>query len=137
MIDIYSFCGQSVVNEYASFNRGTSKLKDFILQVKKMKGKNILKLKLKIAHMIAKGVQHIHEIDGPNSSTLVHYDINPSNVLITAKVIPKINDFNVAHFFYWDTIKQERCPFIGYLTSQPWWRAPEEMDERPKIDGKC
>lgn len=136
VIDIYAYCAQSVINEYAAFKEGISKLKDFILHIKKLKGKNILKLKLKIAHMIAQGVQHIHDIDGPNTTTLVHYDLNPSNVLITMKGVPKINDFNVAHFFYWDTLKQERCPFVGYLTSQPWWRAPEEMDERPNIDEK-
>eukprot|EP00559_Dactyliosolen_fragilissimus_P008327 CAMPEP_0184859778 /NCGR_PEP_ID=MMETSP0580-20130426/4774_1 /TAXON_ID=1118495 /ORGANISM="Dactyliosolen fragilissimus" /LENGTH=194 /DNA_ID=CAMNT_0027356617 /DNA_START=1359 /DNA_END=1943 /DNA_ORIENTATION=+ len=76
--------------------------------------------------MIAIGVTHIHEINGPNNATIAHYDINPKNIAVTKGGIPKLNDFNVAEFIHWDRSKKERCGFRGRF-HEPWWRAPEEM----------
>ena len=126
IIDIYSFCGQSTVNEYANFINGFQDFKTFAKQLRGKNEKKVLRLKLQIATMIALGVQHIHEIDGPNNATLAHYDINPMNIVVTAGGIPKINDFNVAEFIYWNSRKKERCGFIGRF-KEPWWRSPEEM----------
>lgn len=111
IIDIYSFCGQSTVNEYANFIDGFQDFKTFARQLRNKNGK-VLQLKLQIAAMIALGVQHIHEIDG-EVATMAHYDINPMNVVITAHGVPKINDFNVAEFMYWDQEKNSRCGFKG------------------------
>lgn len=135
VIDIYSHCGQTVLNEYATFGNDKNILRDFTKVLRAKTGEDVLKIKLKAAAMIAEAVQHVHEIDGINNATMVHYDINPSNVVVTHGGIPKLNDFNVAHLFYWDVVKNERCPFRSHL-STPWWRAPEEMETGTIIDGK-
>jgi hypothetical protein len=145
VIDIYSFCGQSTVNEYASFIDGFQHFKHFAKQLRGKNNKNVLYLKLQIAIMIAQGVQQIHEIDGPDNATMVHYDINPMNVVLVDGGIPKINDFNVVEFMYWDQEKNERCGFKGRFR-EPWWRSPEEMlwveksnvteKNLPLLDGK-
>jgi serine/threonine protein kinase len=135
VIDVYSYCGQTGINEYATFGDDMHIFRDFTKELRTKTGKNVLKLKLEVATMIAEAVQHVHEIDGVDNATMVHYDINPSNVVITHGGIPKLNDFNVAHLFYWDSMRNERCPFNSHL-STPWWRAPEEMEVGNTIDGK-
>ena len=145
IIDIYSFCGQSTVNEYADFIDRFEDFKSFAKQLRGKNGERILSLKLQIATMIAIGMQHIHEIDGPDNTTMVHNDINPMNIAITAGGIPKINDFNVVEFMYWDPKTSRRCGFKGRF-KEPWWRSPEEMiwieshniteEKVPLLDGK-
>jgi serine/threonine protein kinase len=134
VIDIYSYCGQTAINEYATFGNGMHQFRQFTKELRTKKGELVTKLKLEMAAMIAEAVQHVHEIDGIGNATVVHYDINPANVVVTRGCIPKLNDFNVAHLFYWDPSKNERCPFHGHL-STPWWRSPEEMDVGNIIDG--
>ncbi len=136
IINIYAACGPSAINEFADFIPGFHNFREFAKQLRDRDEDNVLKLKLQIATMIALGVQHIHEIDGPGNATMVHYDINPMNVAITYGGVPKLNDFNVAEFLLWDTEKNESRPFVGRL-KEPWWRAPEEMHDKPPLDGKC
>ena len=134
IVDIFGVCGPSAINEFADSVEGIRDVEDFS---KKMEGKNsdeVLRLKLKIAAMIATGVQHIHEIDGINNATMVHYDLNPTNVAMTSGYIPKLNDFNVGEFLQWDNVKNNHIPFVGHLYA-PWWRAPEEMQEHSLLDG--
>ncbi len=126
VVDVYSFCAQSTINEYADFIRGYQDFRSFAKQLRGNNEKRVLQLKLKIATMIALGVQHIHELDGPNNATLVHYDLNPMNIVITSGGVPKINDFNLAEFIHWNPTIRRRCGFIGRFY-EPWWRSPEEM----------
>jgi len=126
VINIYAFCGQSTINEYADFIHGFQDFKTFAKRIRGNNDRKVLFLKLQIATMITLGVQHIHEIDGRNNASLVHYDLNPMNIVMTAGGIPKINDFNVAEFIYWDPISSRRCGFEGRF-KEPWWRSPEEM----------
>ena len=136
VIDIYSHCGHTAINEYASFGNNIHEFKHFTKELRNKAGRSALKMKLEIAAMIAQAVQHVHEIGGKvNNATLMHYDINPSNVVMTRGGIPKLNDFNVAHLFYWDPTENKRCTFTSHLTT-PWWRAPEEMEEGNAIDGE-
>ena len=126
VIDIYSICAQTTINEYADFIDGYQNLRRFARQLRANNDENILTLKLQIASMIALGVQHIHEVDTQGNATLVHNDINPMNVVITQGGIPKINDFNLAEFMQWDTVNCKRSGFAGRF-NEPWWRSPEEM----------
>ena len=135
IVDIYSYCGQTAINEYAHFDSDMTEFRHFTKKIRSMKSKKINMMKLKVGAMLALGLQHIHEVDGINNTTLMHYDINPSNVMITEGGIPKFNDFNVAHFFYWDQVNNRRCPYVGHLKT-PLWRSPEEMQETGFIDGK-
>ena len=132
ILDIYSYCGQSAINEIAY---------DTVEQVaRRMRDNNAANIyKLKIAAQVAMGVADIHEWDGPseNATSMVHYDINPRNIAVMRAGTVKINDFNVAEFMKWDTVNQKPCKFKARLR-EPWWRAPEEMmelaeGEDPKI----
>jgi serine/threonine protein kinase len=112
-------------------------------------------IRLRLAYMVAAGVSHIHSIDYPDvppipvtveddgkaesfksavkagtrvksNATLVHYDLNPRNVAVVKRGIPKLNDFNVAEFMTWDAKPDRPCGFRGRFR-EPWWRSPEEM----------
>ena len=126
VIDIYGFCGQSAINELADFFDDFTNLQAFARQLGGNNDEHLLRLKLQICIMMALGVAHMHEIDGPNNATMVHYDINPKNVAIVKGGKPKLNDFNTVEFLKWNRVKQERCGFRGRL-HEPWWRAPEEL----------
>ena len=126
VLNIYGYCGQSAINELADFFPGFTNLKAFARQ---MGGKNddeMLRVKLRICVMMALGIAHMHEIDGINNATMVHYDINPMNVAIMKGAKPKLNDFNTVEFLRWNVKTNERCGFRGRL-HEPWWRAPEEL----------
>ena len=126
VLNVYSFCGQSAVNEFADFIDGFQDFKTFARRIGGNRELKITKLKIQIATMLALGIMHIHEVDGPDNATMAHYDVNPMNVAVTAGGVPKFNDFNVAHFFKWNARLNKRCGFYGRL-HEPWWRSPEEM----------
>ena len=126
VIDIYGFCGQSAINELADFFEDFTNLQAFARQLGGNNDEHLLRLKLQICIMMALGVGHMHEIEGPNNATMVHYDVNPKNVAIVQGGKPKLNDFNTVEFLRWDRVKQRRCGFRGRL-HEPWWRAPEEL----------
>ena len=150
IVDIFSFCAQTSINEYANFIDGFQDLRSFAKQLRGNNDYKVLRLKLQITTMIALGVQHIHEVDSTDNATLVHYDINPKNIIIKKGGIPKINDFNLAQFMYWDKTEHKRCGFVGRF-NEPWWRSPEEIrwsvyntandsileHMPPLLDGKC
>ena len=126
VMDIYGYCGQSALNEYASNHHLESFMKE-----KKFKAFGTIRLnqlRLKMAYQIATGLQHIHELDyaSGKNATLVHYDINPRNIAITKDGTAKLNDFNLAEFLRWNITSNHTCPFSGRF-HDPWWRAPEEM----------
>ncbi|KAL7439453.1 hypothetical protein ACHAXM_006713 [Skeletonema potamos] len=131
VLDIYGYCGQSTLNEFA--NAGT-----LHTMVKYRAHK---KKRLKLAYEIAKGVSDVHSIDYPDftppsdgsgvslktsNATMVHYDLNLHNIAIVDGRFPKLNDFNVAMFLSWDLKKKATCGFEGRFR-EPWWRSPEEM----------
>ncbi len=128
VLNVYSYCGQSAVNEFADFIDGFKDFKTFARRIGGNRESKIMKLKIQIAAMLALGIMHIHEVDGVDNATMAHYDVNPMNVAVTAGGIPKFNDFNVAHFFKWNVNTNTRCGFYGRL-HEPWWRAPEEMPQ--------
>jgi len=121
VLDIYSYCGQSAINEiaYDSVEKVAMRMRD-------NPAASIYKLKM--ATQVAMGVADIHECDGPseNGVSMVHYDLNPRNIAVMESGTVKINDFNVAEFMKWDTVEQRPCKFKGRLY-EPWWRAPEEV----------
>jgi serine/threonine protein kinase len=127
ILDVYGFCGQTAINEYADFIDGFQNFKTFAKQLVNKNDKDVLAMKLRISAMIAIAVQHIHEIDGADVASMVHNDINPMNIVITKGGIPKLNDFNVAEFLQWNQAKNETCGFEGRF-HEPWWRSPEEME---------
>ncbi len=102
----------------------------------------ILRTKLQIAAMTARAVAHVHGVPTDdehkqlkNSASIVHYDINPRNVIISPSGRPKLNDFNVAEFLTWNPVKKTTCGFQGRFR-EPWWRSPEEMQSATVDDSQ-
>lgn len=140
VMDIYGFCGQSTMNELAFQN---NQLNDLYRMATGPMMNNfspyILKTKLQIAAMTALAVAHVHSVpidhvEGLDRQTkapasIVHYDINPRNVVIMPSGKPKLNDFNVAEFLTWNQKLNATCGFEGRF-HEPWWRSPEEMQKR-------
>jgi serine/threonine protein kinase len=133
VLDIYGYCGQSALNELAHFADGMSSLEHLAKNLKNNYNSEVNSYRLQVAAMIALGLAHVHEIDGRDRASLVHYDMNPRNIAIVKSGKPKLNDFNVAEFLRWDTALNQSCGFPGRL-HEPWWRAPEEMI-MPGING--
>jgi len=131
VLDIYGYCGQSTMNEFASHGTLYSMMKYGAHKKKR----------LKLAYEVAKGVSDVHSIDyadftapsdgsgvslKSSNATMVHYDLNLHNVAVVEGRYLKLNDFNVAMFLSWDPKKEATCGFEGRFR-EPWWRSPEEM----------
>lgn len=131
VLNTYGYCGQSALNEFASFKiPELSSLEKFDRQLRGKVDPRIDRMKLKLAVSVASGVAHMHELPadlvGHQRPTMAHYDLNPRNVAIVKGGQPKLNDFNVAHFLKWNPRTNRTCGFDSRL-HEPWWRAPEEV----------
>ena len=125
VIDIYGYCGHSVVTEFADGPRlGT--LAD--------KSKKRPLKRLEIARDIALGLADVHGIDGDDNSTFVHLDINPANVVVIGNAL-KLNDFNIGILLRWNTTSNEQCGFPAQYPN-PQWRSPEEANNRLDLTEK-
>lgn len=115
VINMYGFCGMSVVTEFAG---------QHIAQI--VDKKKPLE-KLELAQMIAQGVADVHSIDGDDQISLVHNDLNFANIVIGKNHSrPIINDFNVAVLMMKRNDTDNACPFTSHYPN-PQWRAPEEQ----------
>jgi len=139
VVDVYGYCGQSAINEIATFPYvGIKDLEKFDRRLRGMYDRRVTLLKLQIAASIAQGVSDMHSIDEPElGPTLVHYDLNPRNIALFLHGKPKINDFNIAEFLRYDPETNRTCGFPNRM-HQPWWRAPEEVSltEQVALDEK-
>jgi serine/threonine protein kinase len=141
VMDVYGYCGQSVLNELADFGNGKgAKLDKALRSISDSPNDPDLNLlKIHLAASVAEGVAHIHEIDGNGRPSMVHYDLNPHNVAVVTTGKPKLNDFNTAEFLHWNPKTNETCGFPSRL-HEPWWRAPEEVvlnqEDRPLLNEK-
>ena len=122
VMNIYGYCGQSALNELADFHWDS--LEKFGKNLRGRDGPDISFLKLQLATSVAVGLAHVHELD--DRPSMAHYDINPRNVAIVAGGKPKLNDFNIAEFLYYNPKTNQTCGFRSRL-HEPWWRAPEEV----------
>lgn len=101
VIDVFGFCGHSVLTEYADGSR-LGELAD------KTKKKPLERLK--IARDIALGLADVHGIDGDGNATFVHLDVNPANVVSVGGTL-KLNDFNIGIIRRWNTTSDTPCGF--------------------------
>lgn len=125
VINIYGFCGHSVISEYADGPRlGT--LAD--------KSKKIPLKRLEIARDIATGLADVHGIDGDDQPSFVHLDINPANVVVVGKTL-KLNDFNIGIPLKKNKKTGETCGFPAQYPN-PQWRSPEESREQDDLTEK-
>ena len=115
VINIFGFCGHSVISEYADGSR-VGELAD--------KAKKTPLERLRIASDIAHGLADVHGIDGDGNATFVHLDVNPANVVSVGGTL-KLNDFNIGIIRRWNTTSNSPCGFPTQYPN-PQWRSPEE-----------
>ncbi len=125
VINIFGFCGHSVMTEYADGKR-VGQLAD--------KAKKIPLKRLKIARDIANGLADVHGIDGDGNTTFVHLDVNPANVVSVNGTL-KLNDFNIGIIRQWNTTSNEPCGFPAQYPN-PQWRSPEEARNEQHLTEK-
>lgn len=131
VMDIYGYCGNSAMTELAFGTKGIDNLYRLAVSLKDNFTPYVLMTKLQIAAMIAMGLSHVHNVPSEVGSmeqkaTIVHYDFNPRNIIVSSNGTPKINDFNCAEFLSWNAKSHDSCGFQARF-HEPWWRAPEEM----------
>lgn len=129
VINIYGFCGHSVITEYADEPRiGT--LAD--------KNKKNPKKLLEIARDIANGLADVHGMGKNGNEALpnafVHLDINPANVVSIGGTL-KLNDFNIGIMRKFNTTSKKPCGFPAQYPN-PQWRSPEEAWESQNLNEK-
>mmetsp|Transcript_16391 Transcript_16391/g.24037 ORF Transcript_16391/g.24037 Transcript_16391/m.24037 type:complete len:688 (-) Transcript_16391:313-2376(-) len=117
VMNIYGYCGQSALTEFAT------------TQLKKLVDKLNRRGRLYLARDIASGMADVHNIGnaGEGNATLVHNDINPSNIMVSYGV-PKFNDFNIGIMMEWNQKKSRPCRFWNHHPNAQW-RAPEEQPD--------
>lgn len=125
VINIYGFCGQSVITEHAD-RTPLGSLAD--------KSKKKPLKRLEIARDIASGLADVHGMDGDGNATFVHLDINPANVIVIGKTL-KLNDFNIGILRRWNTTSNTPCGFPAQYPN-PQWRSPEEANESQHLTEK-
>jgi serine/threonine protein kinase len=125
VINVFGFCGHSVITEYADGKR-LGELAD--------KMKNVPLARLKIARDIANGLADVHGIDGDGNATFVHLDINPANVVSIGGTL-KLNDFNIGVLRRWNTTSNTPCGIPAQYPN-PQWRSPEEARHEHNLTEK-
>jgi len=125
VINVFGFCGHSVMSEYADGKR-LGELAD--------KSRRSPLARLKIARDIATGLADVHGIDGDGNTTFVHLDINPANVVSIGGTL-KLNDFNIGIIRRWNTTSNTPCGFPAQYPN-PQWRSPEEARDEQDLTEK-
>lgn len=90
--------------------------------------------RLEIARDIARGLSHVHFGRDDANATLVHFDINPSNIVIVDKKF-KLNDFNIAVMLKESMTSGSTCGFPPRFPN-PQWRSPEEANGSTNLNEK-
>lgn len=109
VVDMYSYCGMSVIQEYAGVE--LSKVVDKLQPLEK----------LKVAKQVSQGVADMHK------AGIVHNDLNFANVAFTnRKEVPVLNDFNLGILVLKNNETKKDCTFTHHFPN-PQWRSPEEQ----------
>lgn len=122
VVDIFSFCGRSVMTEFAN----GPKLGTFV-----DKSKNSQFKRLEIASDLASGLADVH-FGRNNTLQLVHFDINSENIVVVDGK-PKINDFSIASMLKRNSSSGERCKVSAHEYPNAQWRSPEEVNKNDDL----
>mmetsp|Transcript_9446 Transcript_9446/g.14041 ORF Transcript_9446/g.14041 Transcript_9446/m.14041 type:complete len:539 (-) Transcript_9446:11-1627(-) len=123
VIDIYGFCGHSVLNEYAKGGDGNKLHKKYpdLAPIQK----------LEHARDLARVIADMQRIDGEDRPSLIHGDLKPCNLMLTSEGKLKLNDFNKGRPLYWNTNTKSACAYVwpnncGEEGAVTYFRSPEE-----------
>ncbi|GKY95035.1 hypothetical protein MPSEU_000467800 [Mayamaea pseudoterrestris] len=122
VVNAYSFCGQSVLTEYAS-----SGARNFV------KDRRFSSMeRLEMGRDLARALSALHSIDYSHAknATLAHNDINMANAVQVEGQL-KLNDFNIAVIMKWNKTKPCDSPV---RFEAPLWKSPEEVRNVSYID---
>lgn len=125
VINIFGFCGRSVMSEFADGPR----LGSLVDKSKKRPLK-----RLKIAHDIATGLSHVHFGLGDKNASFVHLDVNPANIVAVNNTL-KVNDFNIGIMLKRNITSGAQCGFPAQFPN-PQWRSPEEASGSSNLNEK-
>jgi hypothetical protein len=106
VMDVYGFCGNSALTEFASTTMNQFRKKSDLSSWER----------LKLSRKIALGLEDVHSIDGDFNVTVVHNDLNPSNILMKGTT-PKFNDFNIGELLTWNKKHNRPCKFESRFTN--------------------
>jgi len=134
VVDIYGFCGNSGIFEYAD---GGSLEDTIFYDDDDDKKEWSSSERVVVAYQIASGLAAIHNYHKEGVAAIAHTDIgSPQYVYFKSSKSYKLNDFNRCRFLTWNNQTNEACPFeIG--NSPGKGRSPEEYAydwETEKID---
>jgi hypothetical protein len=132
IVDIYAFCGNSGINEFAS----GGDIDDLLWETDKKETLTPAK-RLVVAQQAARGLADVHSLVGETTRpAIAHADISTTQFVLSNDGVYKLNDFNRARFITWNVKKNEACKFeVG--NNPGHLRAPEEYlyePESEKID---
>ena len=128
VVDIYSFCGRTVLTEYAN---GPS------LGIVFDKAKRHPLKRLEVARDLANGLSHVHYGKDGTEAHFVHFDINPANIVVMDKNTVRINDFNIAKMIKRNSTSGEQCGIPSHHYPNAQWRSPEEANELNNLSVKA
>jgi hypothetical protein len=123
IVNVFGYCGQSVVTEYAST---TARLLT--------KNTTLTSLdRLKMGRDIVQAMMDLHSIDYPNATniTFTHNDLNMANAVAVQGHI-KLNDFNIGVMQRWNKTTNAICK-TPVLFEAPLWKSPEEIISSERI----
>lgn len=127
-VDIYGYCGQSAVYEFAEGGNLRDAINKHIIRVKDNPnvGWNSTK-KLQVAYMVASSIADLHNVDKEGRASIVHTDIsNDQFISIKGDGYFQLNDFNRARFLKRNIDdKSSNCPFF-VKSNKGKFRSPEE-----------
>jgi serine/threonine protein kinase len=106
ILDIYAFCGNSGLFEFASGGSLTDNAYYSIDEAWTPKET------LMVAHQVASGIDAVHHFEKEGVPAIAHTDISPDQYVYVKKdKIFKLNDFNRCRFLAWNKEKDEACTF--------------------------
>lgn len=113
ILDIYGFCGNSGLFEYAS----GGDVAHLLWPSRGSERQNITQqLKLNVATQAATAIAEMHNIDQEGRASMAHTDISPGQ-FVEVNGLYRLNDFNRVRFLNWSRQKNKPCGY--YVGSNP------------------
>jgi len=137
-VDIYGYCGQSALYEFAKGGNLRDAINKHIIRVKDPNDRWNSTKKLQVAYMVASSIANLHNVDEEGRASIAHTDIsNDQFISIKGDGNFQLNDFNRARFLKRNIDdKNSNCPFF-VKSNKGKFRSPEEylyLGETEAID---
>jgi len=136
-VDIYGYCGQSALYEFAQGGDLKHAIQKHITKPKTKQDAWDSAQKLKVAYQIAQALADVHNVDMEGKASIAHTDISTGQFIdIRGDGNFKINDFNRGRLLSRNTVNGTVCPF-RVKSNKGKFRSPEEylyLPETEKID---